>query len=81
MESRHKHHSWTGREIVKKQREAIHHKAVRDTKRKIMEQRFLKGKQSKKVSRILTEVPEIGEEIENLSWSVVLVLMPGKEQG
>ena len=30
-----------------------------------MEQRFLKKKRSKKVSRILTEIPEIGKEIEN----------------
>ena len=55
----------SGREIVKKQREAIHRKAVRDAKRKIMEQRFLKKKRSKKVSQILTEIPEIGKEIEN----------------
>ena len=51
--------------MVRKQREAIHQKAVREAKRKVMEQRFLKTKRSKKVSPILTEVPEIGKEIEN----------------
>lgn len=55
----------SGREMVRKRREAIHRKAVREAKRKVMEQRFLKRKRSKKVSRILTEVPEIGKEIEN----------------
>lgn len=32
----------SGREMVRKRREAIHRKAVREAKRKVMEQRFLK---------------------------------------
>lgn len=51
--------------MVRKRREAIHRKAVREAKRKVMEQRFLKRRRSKKVSQILTQVPEIGKEIEN----------------
>ena len=54
-----------GRQIIKKRRAAIHQKAVRETKKKIMERRFLKRMRSKKVSRILSQVPGTGKEIEN----------------
>ena len=52
------------REMVRKRREVIHWKAVREAKRKVMEQRFLKRRRSKKVSQIFTQVPEVGKEIE-----------------
>lgn len=55
----------SGREIITKRRAAIHRKAIRKAKKKIMERRFLKRRQSKKVSRILSQVPDIGKENEN----------------
>ena len=54
-----------GREMIKRRRAAIHRKAVREIKKKIMERRFLKRRRSKRVSRFLSEVPGIGKEIEN----------------
>ena len=52
-----------GKEMIKKRKEALKRKAVRETKQRIMEERFLK-RRSKKVSRILTQCPDIGKEIE-----------------
>jgi hypothetical protein len=54
--------SVNGKAMIKKRREAI--KGVRDAKRRIMEERFLKRRKSKKVSRILNQCPDIGKEIE-----------------
>lgn len=54
-----------GRQLIKKRRAAINRKAVREAKRKLMEQRFLKRRKSKRVSRILTQCPNIGKEIED----------------
>ena len=50
--------------MVRKRREVIHWKAVREAKRKVMEQRFLKITRSKKVSQIFAQLPEVGKEIE-----------------
>ncbi|CAB3996207.1 Hypothetical predicted protein [Paramuricea clavata] len=49
-----------GKEMIKKRKEALKQKAVRETKRRIMEERFLKRRRSKKVLRILTQCPDIG---------------------
>ena len=54
--------------MIEKRRAAIHRKAVRETKKRIMERRFLKLRQStcsKRDSRILSQAPGIGNEIEN----------------
>ena len=56
--------SVNGKAMIKKRREAIKLKGVRDAKRRIMEERFLKRRKSKKVSRILNQCPDIGKEIE-----------------
>ena len=56
--------STDGKEMIKKHKEALKRKAVRETKQRIMEERFLKRRRSKKVSRILTQCPDIGKEIE-----------------
>ena len=56
--------SASGKEMIKKRREALRRKAVRDAKRRVTEERFLKRRRSKKVSRILTQCPDIGKVIE-----------------
>jgi hypothetical protein len=56
--------STDGKEMIKKHKEALKRKAVRETKQRIMEERFLKRRRSKKVSRISTQCPDIGKEIE-----------------
>ena len=50
--------------MIKKRREALRRKAVCDAKRRVMEKRFLKRRRSKKVFRILTQCPDIGNVIE-----------------
>ena len=53
-----------GRLMIEKKRASLHRKAVRESRRKIMEQRFLKRRRSKKVGRILQDCPGIGAAIE-----------------
>ena len=50
--------------LIKKRRAAIRRKATRDTRRRIAEQRLMKRRKSKKVSRILQDCPDIGKAIE-----------------
>ena len=53
-----------GRLMIQKKRASLHRKAVRESRRKVMERRFLKRRRSKKVSRILQDCPGIGAAIE-----------------
>ena len=53
-----------GRLMIEKKRASLQRKAVRESRRKIMEQRFLKRRRSKKVGRILQDCPGIGAAIE-----------------
>lgn len=55
----------SGQFLIKKRRDAIRRKATRDAKRKIAEQRLLKRRKSKKVSKILQDCPDIGKTIED----------------
>ncbi len=50
--------------LIKKRRAAIRRKATRDTRRRVAEQRLMKQRKSKKVSRILQDCPDIGKAIE-----------------
>ena len=54
-----------GQVLIKKRRAAMRRKATRDTKRRLAEERLLKRRKSKKVSRILQDCPDIGKTIEN----------------
>ena len=66
-----------GKEMIKERRETLKQRAVREAKRKIMEERFLK--RSKKVSRILTSVQMLVKKLNNLCKIQVQVLMHGGE--
>ena len=54
-----------GQVLIKKRRAAIRRKATRDAKRRVAEERLLKRRKSKKVSRILQDCPDIGKTIED----------------
>ena len=53
-----------GRLMIEKKRASLHRKAVRESRRKVMERRFLKRRRSKKVGRILQDCPGIGAAVE-----------------
>jgi len=53
-----------GRLMIQKKRNSLHRKAVRESRRKVMERRFLKRRCSKKMSRIIQDCPGIGAAIE-----------------
>ena len=51
--------------LIKKKRESLCRKAIRNAKRPIPEERLLKRCRSKKVSKVLRECPDIGKTIED----------------
>ena len=53
-----------GKLLIKKKRAAIRRKCVRQTKKRLAEARLMKRKRSKKVGKIISECPGIGNEIE-----------------
>ena len=50
--------------MIQKKKTSLHRKAVRESRRKVMERRFLKRRRNQKVSRILQDCPGIGAAIE-----------------
>lgn len=53
-----------GKLLIKKRRAFLRRKCVRQTKKRLAEARLMRRKRSKKVGRIISECPGIGEEIE-----------------
>ncbi len=56
--------SEAGRQLVCKRRAAIQHRARRFREKLVAQQRYLARKQSKRMSKIMNECPDIGKTIE-----------------